>query len=94
MITHLLNTPAPTILQVIGVTYCISSIFCSIGIELFGGKIYDGAPAIKGEQRSLGFRFLRFISQMSRPAWGSNREPNLLSGQASLHLKLGFRRTA
>ncbi|GAQ77572.1 calcium channel-related [Klebsormidium nitens] len=32
----------------VGVTYCFSSIFCSMGIQLFGGEVYDGAPCIKG----------------------------------------------
>ncbi|GAQ81992.1 hypothetical protein KFL_000970180 [Klebsormidium nitens] len=36
------------VFPVIGVTYCFSSIFCSIGIELFGGKVFDGSPSIRG----------------------------------------------
>jgi hypothetical protein len=39
----------------VGVTYCFGSIFASIGIQLFGGKVYEGAPCIKG--RLLAKRF-------------------------------------
>lgn len=45
----------------LGVTFCFSSIFCSIGIQLFGGKIYEGAPCIKGAPQFLFFRSVCFL---------------------------------
>jgi len=38
----------PSLMPYLGITFCLMCFFCTLGIQLFGGIIYDGNPRLPG----------------------------------------------